>query len=445
MGKLFGTDGIRGIANTKLTGEFAYLIGKYGAHILSNNSTNNRKIIVGMDTRISSSMLEHSICAGISSYGIDVIKVSYVPTPAIGYLIRKYNLIGGVMISASHNPYEYNGIKFFDHNGVKLSDELENKIEDLYFKGLVGEILENIGIGKIESSKEMIEDYEKFLLSFLEGDLKGFKIAIDCANGASYLISQDVFNKTGGEILIINNSPNGTNINNNCGSTHMEEICKFVVENNCDFGFAYDGDADRCLAVDNEGNIVNGDTIMGILSIYFKKKGMLKGNKIVATVMSNIGLYKSLEEHNIGISKVSVGDKYVFEEMDKNKFILGGEQSGHIILLDNKTGDGILTSLFLSKVIRDENKSLKELSSQIKEFPQILINVVCNGNKEIYKTDEEVVSLIKKYEDKLSENGRILVRESGTEDLIRIMIEGQDYNEIKSMGEDISNLIKSKL
>ena len=445
MGKLFGTDGIRGIANTKLTGEFAYLIGKYGAHILSNNSTNNRKIIVGMDTRISSSMLEHSICAGISSYGIDVIKVSYVPTPAIGYLIRKYNLIGGVMISASHNPYEYNGIKFFDHNGVKLSDELENKIEDLYFKGLEGEILENIGIGKIESSKEMIEDYEKFLLSFLEGDLKGFKIAIDCANGASYLISQDVFNKIGGEIFIINNSPNGTNINNNCGSTHMEEICKFVVENNCDFGFAYDGDADRCLAVDNEGNIVNGDTIMGILSIYFKKKGMLKGNKIVATVMSNIGLYKSLEEHNIGISKVSVGDKYVFEEMDKNKFILGGEQSGHIILLDNKTGDGILTSLFLSKVIRDENKSLKELSSQIKEFPQILINVVCNGNKEIYKTDEEVVSLIKKYEDKLSENGRILVRESGTEDLIRIMIEGQDYNEIKSMGEDISNLIKSKL
>lgn len=445
MGKLFGTDGIRGIANTKLTGEFAYLIGKYGAYILSNNSTNNRKIIVGMDTRISSSMLEHSICAGISSYGIDVIKVSYVPTPAIGYLIRKYNLIGGVMISASHNPYEYNGIKFFDHNGVKLSDELENKIEDLYFRGVQGEVLENIGIGKIESSKEMIEDYEKFLLSFLEGNLKGFKIAIDCANGASFSIAQDVFNKTGGEILVINNSPNGTNINNNCGSTHMDEICKFVVENNCDFGFAYDGDADRCLAVDNEGNIINGDAIMGILSIYFKKKGMLKGNKIVATVMSNIGLYKSLEEHNIGISKVSVGDKYVFEEMDKNKFILGGEQSGHIILLDNKTGDGILTSLFLSKVIRDENKSLKELSSQIKEFPQILINVVCNGNKQIYKTDEEINSLIKKYEDKLSENGRILVRESGTEDLIRIMIEGQDYNEIKSMGEDISNLIKSKL
>lgn len=445
MGKLFGTDGIRGIANTKLTGEFAYLIGKYGAHILYNNSTNNRKIIVGMDTRISSPMLEHSICAGISSYGIDVIKVSYVPTPAIGYLIRKYNLIGGVMISASHNPYEYNGIKFFDHNGVKLNNDLENKIEELYFNSLKGKTIDNIGIGKIENSKEMIENYENFLLSFLEGNLRGFKIAIDCANGASYSIAKDIFNKTGGEILIINDSPNGTNINNNCGSTHMDEICKFVVENNCDFGFAYDGDADRCLAVDNEGNIVNGDTIMGILGIYFKNRGMLRGNKIVATVMSNIGLYKSLEEHNIGISKVCVGDKYVFEEMDKNKFILGGEQSGHIILLDNKTGDGILTSLFLSKVIRDENKSLKELSSQIKKFPQILINVVCNGNKEIYKKDREVMLLIKKYEEKLSSNGRILVRESGTEDLIRIMIEGQDYDEIKFMGEDISNLIKSKL
>lgn len=446
MGKLFGTDGIRGIANVKLTGEFAYLIGKCGAHILSNNSTNNKKIIVGMDTRISSPMLENSICSGIASCGIDVIKVSYIPTPAIGYLITKYNLIGGVMISASHNPYEYNGIKFFDHNGVKLSDELEEKIEDLYFENINGFESKNSQIGKIEYSEHMIDDYRKFLLNSLDTSLNGLKIAIDCANGAAYMIAEKVFKDTGAEVLIINNNPNGININNNCGSTSMKEICNFVVENNCDFGFAYDGDADRCLAVDHEGNIINGDFIMGIISIYFKEKGILNKNTVVATVMSNIGLHKSLNKYGIDISEVCVGDKYVFQNMNENNYVVGGEQSGHIILLDNKTGDGILTSLILSKIVKEKGKTLKDLASCIEEFPQVLLNInVSEGKKNIYKEDKEIVELIEKCENELLDNGRILVRESGTEDLIRIMVEGKDKNIIENIANEISNAIKNKL
>lgn len=446
MGKLFGTDGIRGIANVKLTGEFAYLIGKCGAHILSNNSTNNKKIIVGMDTRISSPMIENSICSGIASCGIDVIKVSYIPTPAIGYLITKYNLIGGVMISASHNPYEYNGIKFFDYNGVKLSDELEEKIEDLYFENIHGFESKNLQIGKIEYSEHMIDDYRKFLLNSLDTSLNGLKIAIDCANGAAYMIAEKVFKDTGAEVLIINNNPNGTNINNNCGSTSMKEICNFVVENNCDFGFAYDGDADRCLGVDHEGNIINGDFIMGIISIYFKEKGILNKNTVVATVMSNIGLHKSMNKYGIDISEVCVGDKYVFQNMNENNYVVGGEQSGHIILLDNKTGDGILTSLILSKIVKEKGKTLRDLASCIEEFPQVLLNVnVSEGKKNIYKEDKEIVELIEKYENELLDNGRILVRESGTEDLIRIMVEGKDKNIIENIANEISNAIKSKL
>ncbi len=447
MGKLFGTDGIRGIANVKLTGEFAYLIGRCGAYVLSKKSQKVKKIIVGMDTRISSPMLEHAICSGISSYGVEVIKVSYVPTPAIAYLIQKHNLIGGIMISASHNPFEYNGIKFFDENGVKLSDELEEQIENLYFDG--GKSIEYIpsSIGEINYTKDIIDDYEKFLLSFLDGiSLEGLKIALDCANGSAYFIAEEVFKNTGAEVLVINNHPNGININNNCGSTNMDSLCKFVVENKCDFGFAYDGDADRCLAVDNEGNIINGDFIMGIISIYFKEKGILKGNTLVTTVMSNIGLYKSLEEYEIETSKVCVGDKYVFQNMNENGYVVGGEQSGHIILFNNKTGDGILTSIVLSKIIKEKNKSLKELSSSIKEFPQILVNVNVNGgNKKIYNENEEIIGLIKNYENELSSNGRILVRDSGTEDLIRIMIEGKDIEVISKMANHISDAIESKL
>lgn len=447
MGKLFGTDGIRGIANVKLTGEFAYLIGRYGAYVLSENSNKQMKIIVGMDTRISSPMLEHAICAGAASYGVEVIKVGYVPTPAIAYLIQKYNLAGGVMISASHNPYEYNGIKFFDENGMKLCDELEDKIENLYFNG--GDFVKynSSYVGNINSSTIMVDDYEKFLLSFLDGvSLEGFKIAIDCANGAACFIGEEVFKNTGAEVLVINNSPNGTNINNNCGSTHMNQLCEFVVNNNCDFGFAYDGDADRCLGVDNFGNVINGDFIMGIISIYFKEKGILKGNTLVATVMSNIGLYKSLEEHGINISKVGVGDKYVFQNMNENGYVVGGEQSGHIILLDNKTGDGILTSLILSKIIKEKGLTLNELSSCIKEFPQVLINVNVNGgNKKIYVEDEEISNLIENYESELSNEGRILVRDSGTEDLIRIMIEGREIEVISKMANHISQVIESKL
>lgn len=445
MEKLFGTDGIRGIASNIFTEKFSYLIGKCGATVLSKNSSGVKKIIVGMDTRESSPVIEENICKGISSCGIEVIRVSYVPTPAIAYLIRKYNVLGGVMISASHNPYEYNGIKFFDSNGIKLCDELEEDIEKLYYSKKLENIKEET-IGEIQNAPYMVTEYENFLLSFLNVDLTGLKIALDCANGAASFISKDVFEKTGAEVLVINNTPNGININNNCGSTSMDSICKFVVDNNCDFGFAYDGDADRCLAVDHEGNIVNGDYIIGMIAIYFKERGILIGDTVVTTVMSNIGLEKSLLEYNIKTSKVSVGDKYVFQQMDKNKYILGGEQSGHIILFDNKTGDGILTSLMVSKIIKHRNKSLKSLASTIQEYPQILVNVpVDSNNKKIYKENKEVVELIKKYENELSDCGRILVRESGTENLIRIMVEGKEKETIENICRNIENLIKSKL
>lgn len=447
MNKLFGTDGIRGIVNQKLTGEFAFCIGKYGANVLSKNSTKNKKIIVGMDTRLSSPMLENSICSGIASQGIDCIKISYIPTPAIGYLIKKYNLVGGIMISASHNPSEYNGIKFFDSNGFKLNSKLESEIEKLYFNNVDISVSDPFKIGKIEKARYMAKDYEDFLLDFVgKVNLKGYKIALDCANGSAYLIAETVFRALGAKVMVINNKPDGFNINNRCGSTYMDEISKYVVENNCDFGFSYDGDADRCLGVDHEGNIINGDFIIGIIGLYYKDKGILKDNTVVTTVMSNLGLYKALEENNINVSKVSVGDKYVFEDMNKNGYTVGGEQSGHIILLDNKTGDGILTSLVLSEIIKKTSKTFKELASFMIEYPQILLNVmVPEGKKKIYEDDLEIKSLIDKFRDKLGENGRILVRESGTESLIRIMIEGSDDSLIMKMANDIKYLIENKL
>lgn len=448
MEKLFGTDGIRGIADEKLTNEFAYLIGKFGAYVLKKNSPKNvnSKILVGIDTRISSPKLEGSIVLGITSIGIDVIKVSCVPTPAVGYLIRKHNLLGGVMISASHNPYEYNGIKFFDNNGIKLSDELECEIEKLYFDGINNFEDVDLGVGRIEESKDLNDDYKKFLLSFLDLRLDNLRIALDCANGSSYLIAEEVFKSTGAEIFVINNTPNGVNINLGCGSTHMEGLCEFVIKNNCDFGFAYDGDADRCLAVDHEGNIINGDFIIGIISLYFKSKGILKNDTVVVTVMSNIGLYKALEKLGIKVSKVRVGDKYVFQDMNENGYVIGGEQSGHIILFDNKTGDGILTSLILSQIIKESGKSLKELASFMENFPQVLLNVnVDEEHKTIYKTDLHVSSLIKKYEEILCDDGRILVRESGTENLIRIMVEGKEQEFIEEIAKEISFAIEDRL
>lgn len=448
MGKLFGTDGIRGIANTKLTGELAYNIGRCGAKVLSKNIVDNRKIVVGIDTRISSSMIEYSICSGIASIGIDVVRVSNVPTPAIAYLIQRFKLLGGVMISASHNPYEYNGIKFFDSNGVKLSDDLENEIENLYFNLLNADNMHSPNdIGNIEFSNDMDKDYIDFLLNNLgKNDLSGLKIGIDCANGAAYSIARRVFEGTGAEFMIINDSPNGININNKCGSTYMSEISKFVVENNCDLGFAYDGDADRCLAVDHEGNIINGDRIMGLIAIYFKEQRILNKNTIVVTVMSNLGLYKSLDKFGISISTVCVGDKYVFQNMNDNSYVVGGEQSGHIILFDNKTGDGILTSLIISKIVKEKGKTLKELCSVIKEFPQLLVNIeVDEVNKRIYREDKEINDLINRYENELLGNGRILVRESGTENLIRIMVEGEDVDMIKNIIDDIVGTINLKL
>ncbi len=279
-----------------------------------------------------------------------------------------------------------------------------------------------------------------------KNDLSGLKIGVDCANGAAYSIARRVFEATGAEFLIINDYPNGVNINNKCGSTYMDEISKFVVENNCDLGFAYDGDADRCLAVDHEGNIINGDHIMGLIAIYFKEQGILNKNTIVVTVMSNLGLYKSLDKFDISISTVGVGDKYVFQNMNENDYVVGGEQSGHIILFDNKTGDGILTSLIISKIVKEKGKSLKDLCSVIKEFPQLLVNIeVDEFNKRIYKEDKEVNDLINRYENELSGNGRILVRESGTENLIRIMAEGEDMDMIKNIVDDIVGAINFRI
>lgn len=449
MGRIFGTDGARGVANSELTCELAMQIGRAAAMVLLENSHGKRpKVLIGKDTRASSDMLESAIGAGLCSVGADVLLLGVVPTPAVAYLVREYEYDAGIMISASHNPCEYNGIKIFQFNGYKLPDELENEIEQIILDEVDRPPVAIGGeVGRILRSKNAVNDYIEHLLSATNMSFKGYKIALDCANGSSSVSAKEVFTRLGAECIVINNEPDGVNINKNCGSTHIEQLKRCVVENGCDFGFAFDGDADRMLAVDHTGTLVDGDRCIAVCAKHMKQIGKLNKNAAVVTVMSNMGFFKFCEDNGIICEKTKVGDRYVLENMLANGYSIGGEQSGHIIFLQYATtGDGQLSAIQLMAVIKDTGKTLKELADEMKIYPQVLINVtVSNYGKARFDTDREIKNAIKMAEKELGDEGRILVRVSGTEPLVRVMLEGSDIDKIRELGETVSAVVRERL
>ena len=447
MGRMFGTDGVRGIANKDLTSEMAYNLGRAGAYVLTEGA-HKPKILVGKDTRISGDMLESALVAGILSVGAEAITLGVIPTPAVAHLTRKYGADAGVMISASHNPVEYNGIKFFDNNGYKLPDELEDEIQGVIESGFEG-VPSPIGgdIGKAQVEVGALDDYIDFAKETIAVNLRGLKVALDCANGAVYKAAVRAFRELEAEVYIINDNPDGTNINEKCGSTHPEELMDYVVRKGCDVGFAFDGDADRCLAVDEKGNLVNGDFILALCGKHLKEINRLKDNTVVVTVMSNLGLDIAFKEMGINCLKTKVGDRYVLEEMIKGNYVLGGEQSGHIIFSKyNSTGDGLVTALQIASIVKKNKKPLSELCSIMKQLPQTLVNaVVPNEKKNIYLEDKEIVEEIQRIESILDGRGRVLIRPSGTEPLVRVMLEGENQEEIDKLAHNLANMILEKV
>ena len=448
MARLFGTDGVRGVANTELTAELAYKLGQAGAYVLTAETKHAAKILVGMDTRISGHMLEAALVAGICSVGAEAISVGVIPTPAIAYLTRHYGADAGVVISASHNPFEFNGIKFFNAKGYKLPDSTEDRIEEL-IRGGEGAIPLPVGegIGKKSTADHALKDYKDFLRGTISCRLNGLKIAIDCANGASYEAAPQLLAELGAEVFVINNNPNGININKDCGSTHMSALKKFVVETGADLGFAFDGDADRVLAVDENGELVDGDQIMAIIGLELKKQGRLNKDTVVATVMSNLGFDIMAQKNGLNLAKTKVGDRYVLEEMLDKGYVLGGEQSGHVIFLEhNTTGDGLLTAIQLLCVLIDTGKKLSELASVMQVLPQVLKNAkVKNENKHNYMEDELVAKLCRDLEAEFHGEGRVLIRPSGTEPLVRVMIEGKDKEYITKRAAELAEIIEQRL
>lgn len=448
MARLFGTDGVRGVANTELTGDLAFRLGRAGAYVLTKEKKSAPRILVAMDTRISGDMLENALVAGICSVGAHAVVAGVIPTPAVAYLVRKYRLDAGVMISASHNPVEYNGIKFFDNQGYKLSDELEDEIEDIIKSR--PEILPSptgIGLGTRGYAEEAVDDYIAFLTKTTTEKFGGIKVALDCANGAAYKAAPIALLELGASMCIIHNEPDGTNINDKCGSTHMDDLKALVVENGADIGFAFDGDADRCLAVDEKGNLIDGDKILAICGLDMKQRGTLAKDTIVGTVMSNLGLTMMGREHGLDIKQANVGDRYVLEIMKKEGYNLGGEQSGHVIFLDhNSTGDGVLTAIQLLSVLKRSGKKASELAEIMQVMPQVLVNArVDNTKKNHYMEDAVVKKAIEDLEAEFSQDGRVLIRTSGTEPLVRVMIEGKDIDKMDAAARKLAALIEERL
>lgn len=445
MGRMFGTDGVRGVAGTELTIELAMKLGQAGAYVLTKEKSHQPTIIVGCDTRISGGMLANALMAGICSVGANAIYVGVVPTPAIAYLTRKHKVDAGVVISASHNPMEFNGIKFFNGEGYKLSDELEDEIEAL-IRNDMDDVVFPIGpgIGKIDYRFDIRDEYVEFEKKTVPVDLSGLKIVIDCAEGASSYTSVKTLKDLGANLIALHTRPDGTNINANCGSTHMAELQARVVSEKADVGIAFDGDADRMLAVDENGNLVDGDVIMAICGNYMKQKGRLAKNTIVVTVMTNLGFSLMGEEKGIHIEKTKVGDRYVLENMLENGYNIGGEQSGHVIFLDdNTTGDGLLSALHLLEVMVDTKKPLSELATVMEVLPQALVNAkVPNHKKESYMEYSEIAEAIAELEKKFAGEGRVLIRPSGTEPLVRVMIEGKDQKVIEEEATKLADLIQ---
>lgn len=448
MARLFGTDGVRGVANTELTAELAYKLGQAGAYVLTSETKHTPKILVGMDTRISGQMLEAALVAGICSVGAEAVCLGVIPTPAVAYLTRHYKADAGVVISASHNPFEFNGIKFFDSNGYKLPDATEDKIEELIRNGMNDiEFPTGAGVGRKSVAENTLRDYVDFLKSTINCDLSGYKIALDCANGASYQVAPMLFRELGAEVFTINNTPDGININRDCGSTHISQLREFVVKCGADIGFAFDGDADRCLAVDENGQLVDGDQIMAVIGLELKKAGCLNNDTVVVTVMSNMGLDIMAQKNGLRIVKTKVGDRYVLEEMLDKGYILGGEQSGHIIFLKHSTtGDGLLTALQLISVMRSTGRKLSDLAGVMQVLPQVLRNAkVKNENKHNYMDDEVIAKLCRGLEEEFHGEGRVLIRPSGTEPLVRVMIEGKDKDYITKRAEELAAVIEERL
>lgn len=445
MGKLFGTDGVRGIANKDLTPELANQLAKASAEIFIKEEKGT--VVIGKDTRISGDLLEAAMVSGFLSMGVEVITLGVIPTPAVAYATRKLKANMGVVISASHNPYEYNGIKFFNHEGFKLRDEIEEKIEDYIFsnkttdKRPLGD-----GIGRLIEMEYPEKFYGDFVASTIKEDIKGMRIAMDVAHGAAYRVAPETFRNLGAEVFVINDQPNGKNINDHCGSTHPEVLKDVVVENQCDLGISFDGDADRLIALDEKGEVVDGDQIMAICGSFLKAQGELKKDTVVATVMSNIGLGLALKEKNIQLEKTKVGDRYVLEMMKDRGYSLGGEQSGHLIFLDhNTTGDGLLSALKLAEIIKHKNEPLSKLAAMMDRFPQTLVNAkVPNEHKDSLMKNDVILKEIQKAEKVLQDEGRVLVRPSGTEPLVRVMIEGKDLEEIQGFAQKIAGLIEAQ-
>ena len=453
MKKYFGTDGIRRIANTELTPELVYKVAKAGAYALSKHTDHTPTILIGRDTRLSGTLIESAMTAGFLSYGANVKQLGVIPTPGVAYLTKRLKADASVVISASHNTYDFNGVKYFSNKGMKIPDEIEEEIEEIIESGKLDELTANSDkIGVAEDRQDLLEEYVFFFRKIFEEklenyDKENFVVGLDVANGATYKVAKQVFDKLGINYVIINNEPNGLNINENCGSTHIENLKNLVIEKHLSLGIAYDGDGDRCLAIDENGNEIDGDAILAIFAAYLKEKGRLKKDTLVATVMSNLGLKKFAKNNEVNFEETKVGDRYVLEKMLKEGYNLGGEQSGHIILLDyNPTGDGILTSLMLIQIMLEKNKKLSELSSIIKKYPQVLINIKVNSEKKKeYESDEEIQKEIRKLQEEFKDNGRVLVRASGTEPIIRVMIEGEDQKDIEAKAQKLSILIKNKL
>lgn len=444
MARMFGTDGVRGVAGSELTIELATQLGQAGAYVLTKEQEHQPTIIVGCDTRISGGMLASALMAGICSVGANAIYVGVVPTPAIAYLTRKHKVDAGVVISASHNPMEFNGIKFFNGDGYKLSDALEDEIEALIHSNMDGVTLPTgSGVGRIDYRFDLRDEYVEFMKKCVPVDLKGLKIVVDCAEGASYYTSVRTLEDLGANLIPIHITPDGTNINANCGSTHMDELQARVVYEKADLGIAFDGDADRMLAVDENGKMVDGDQLMAICGNYMKEKGTLKKNTIVVTVMTNLGFTLMGEEKGIHVEKTRVGDRYVLENMLQNGYNIGGEQSGHIIFLDdNTTGDGLLSALHLLQVMVETGRKLSDLAAVMEVLPQALVNAkVPNHKKDKFMEYAEIADAIKKVEERFGGEGRVLIRPSGTEPLVRVMIEGKNQKEIDSEAKKLADLI----
>lgn len=443
MGKLFGTDGVRGVYEKELTLDLAHGLGQAGASVLGRNA-HRPKIVIGMDTRESGSALEQALARGIVSVGGEAVLVGVLPTPAIAVITRALKADAGVVISASHNPYEFNGIKFFNGQGFKLADAVENEIETIILEKQEVVLKAGGSISQLEKPEAFYLDHIK---QAVKGDFSGLKVVMDCAHGASYAIAPAFFRSLGAEVIVIGDKPDGKNINAGCGSTHLQPLQQRVVAEKADIGIAFDGDADRCLAVDNIGEIIDGDKIMNLIGASMKSGNTLKKDTVVVTVMSNIGLDIALNAAGCKTIKTDVGDRYVLEAMIAGDYNLGGEQSGHLILLDhNTTGDGMLTALVLLELLKQDGRDAKTLSDLMTVYPQILVNArVENGRKQDYLKDDQIQKKIQEVEAHFQGQGRVLIRPSGTEPLVRVMIEGKDQNELTDIAKELALFIEGRL